>query len=135
MNLKRYKRKVYYYETDALGIVHHSNFIRWLEEARLDFFCQLGVDYEKLIEMGIAIIICGVSCDYKKMFKFNEEFEIELKILEMSAAKFSVGYTVFHKNQIHATGKTVHCGVKDNKIISLKKTLPEIYEKMEIFIK
>ena len=31
-----YDHKVQYYETDGMGIVHHSNYIRWFEEARVD---------------------------------------------------------------------------------------------------
>jgi len=130
MKLISYRRKVYYYETDALGIVHHSNFIRWLEEGRLSFFEQLGVYYHELDKQNMAIIICRVSCDYKKMFRFNDEFEIEVKVKALSPAKFSLEYEIRLGNQIYATAESTHCGIQNNKIINLKKTLPEIYELM-----
>ena len=41
-NMEAYKRKVHYYETDQMGIVHHSNYIRWFEEARIDFLEKIG---------------------------------------------------------------------------------------------
>ena len=50
MNL--YHHKVQYYETDKMGIVHHSNYIRWMEEARIDFLGQIGWNYKKLEDMG-----------------------------------------------------------------------------------
>ena len=43
--MKAYQHKVQYYETDKMGITHHSNYIRWMEEARIDFLEQLGWNY------------------------------------------------------------------------------------------
>lgn len=48
-----YAHKVQYYETDRMGVTHHSNYIRWMEEARVDFLAQIGWDYAKLEEAGI----------------------------------------------------------------------------------
>ena len=45
-----YKRKVNYYETDAMQIVHHSNYIRFLEEARISFMDKIGLPYKKIEE-------------------------------------------------------------------------------------
>ena len=49
-----YRHKVQYYETDKMGITHHSNYIRWMEEARIDFLAQIGWNYERLEVMGIV---------------------------------------------------------------------------------
>ena len=46
--IKPYDRSVYYYETDRMQIVHHSNYIRWIEEARLDWMKQIGWDYKSI---------------------------------------------------------------------------------------
>ena len=46
-----YEHKVQYYETDGMGIVHHSNYIRWFEEARVDLLEQLGFGYRDLIDV------------------------------------------------------------------------------------
>ena len=46
--LKSYTHKVQYYETDAMAIVHHSNYIRWFEEARLDYLEQIGLPYDEI---------------------------------------------------------------------------------------
>lgn len=50
---KDYVRKVQYYETDRMGIVHHSNYIRWMEEARTDVLEQIGLPYDKIERAGI----------------------------------------------------------------------------------
>ena len=52
MKLRPYSRRVYYYETDKMGIVHHSNYIRWFEEARVDLIEQAGLPFQLVEEEG-----------------------------------------------------------------------------------
>ena len=59
-----YQRPVQYYETDRMQIVHHSNYIRWMEEARIDFLRQIGWDYAKLESIGIISPVTAVNCKY-----------------------------------------------------------------------
>ena len=51
--MESYKHKVNYYETDKMGITHHSNYIRFMEEARVYFLEQIGWGYDKFEEKGI----------------------------------------------------------------------------------
>ena len=60
-----YDHKVQYYETDGMGIVHHSNYIRWFEEARVDLLEQLGFGYDRIEEAGYSGPVLEVSCQYK----------------------------------------------------------------------
>ena len=46
--MEKYIHKVQYYETDKMGITHHSNYIRWMEEARINYLEQNGWPYDKL---------------------------------------------------------------------------------------
>ena len=55
MYFKPYSRKVYYYETDRMNIVHHSNYIRWLEEARIDLLDQMGISFPEIESRGLLI--------------------------------------------------------------------------------
>ena len=59
-----YKRKMNYYETDQMGIIHHSNYIRLFEEARLDIMDKSGINYADIEEMGIIIPVMSVDCKY-----------------------------------------------------------------------
>ncbi|MBP3888618.1 MAG: acyl-CoA thioesterase, partial [Cellulosilyticum sp.] len=63
--MKNYIHKVQYYETDRMGITHHSNYIRWMEEARMDFLEQIGWPYEKLEEDQIISPVTSVDCKYR----------------------------------------------------------------------
>ena len=69
---KAFQRKINYYETDRMGVVHHSNYIRYLEEARCYFLENIGIPFEVLEENGITIPVLGVNCTYKQ---FNGEIK------------------------------------------------------------
>ena len=52
-----YRRKAQYYETDQMGIIHHSNYIRWFEEARIDFMAQAGLGYRLEEYSGVRMTV------------------------------------------------------------------------------
>ena len=64
--IKPYQHQVQYYETDQMGIAHHSNYIRWFEEARSYILTEIGMGYEKMEEIGIISPVLSVSakCRY-----------------------------------------------------------------------
>ncbi len=129
--LKPYERETYYYETDQMGIVHHSNYIRWFEEARIDFLKQIGLPYDEMERRGLLIPVLGVSCQYKKAFRYGDTFCIKLKIQDFKGVKFAVSYEVYHvgSGQLHATGTSQHGFVDANLMpVNIKKMFPDIYE-------
>ena len=92
-----YQRKVHYYETDQMGIVHHSNYIRWFEEARIDLMEQMGLGYEKMEEAGIISPVLSVQADYLRMMHFGDTFQIRCFIKEYNGIKLTVGYEVINE--------------------------------------
>ena len=74
--MELYRHIVQYYETDRMGVTHHSNYIRWMEEARVDFFEQLGYGYGRLEEEGIVSPVTGLECRYKASTTFGDTVEI-----------------------------------------------------------
>ena len=129
-----YERKVNYYETDAMKIVHHSNYIRFLEEARLFFMDKMGLPYYKMEEAGIMIPVLGVNCTYKNPARFNDILEICVKIKEYTGVKLIIEYEVINKttSQISLVGETKHCFTDKNlKPISLKKINIEMHKIFE----
>ena len=66
MKVKPYRRRANYYETDKMGIVHHTNYIRYFEEARIDLMRQVGCDCRTLEEMNIIIPVVDVYAKYHK---------------------------------------------------------------------
>ena len=58
-----YKRRAQYHETDQMGIIHHSNYVKWMEEARVRFMDVLGLGYREMEEQGIQSPVAGISVD------------------------------------------------------------------------
>lgn len=132
-----YTHTVQYYETDAMQIVHHSNYIRWMEEARLDFLNQIGLAYDQMEEDGVIIPVLSASCEYKMAVRYGETVKVFAEIEKFNGLKFSVTYriTSLDETVLHAVGSTSHCFLnRDMKPISVKRTAPKIYDYFKQFI-
>lgn len=129
-----FERKVNYYETDRMGIVHHSNYIRYLEEARCYFLEILNIPYSKFEDEGIMIPVLNVNCSYKNHVTFNDVILIKVFIKEFNGVKMTIGYNVVDKknNNPVLIAETKHCFTNNNlRPISLKKYNIEIFNILE----
>lgn len=129
-----FERKINYYETDRMGVVHHSNYIRYLEEARCYWLEKVEMPFVLLEENGITIPVLGVNCSYKYHVTFGDIILINVFVKEYSGVRMTIGYEVKDKK----TGKTVllgetkHCFTDKNlKPINLKKYAPDFSKKIE----
>ena len=126
-----------YAETDQMGIIHHSVYAIWYEQARTDFFNKIGMKYDEIEKMGIMTPLVELNCQYKRPAYYNQEVEIRTKIIELTPAKFTLEYNIFDsgENLINIGETTLAWSdAKTFKIINLKKTYPEMYEKLEQLI-
>lgn len=129
-----FERKINYYETDKMGIVHHSNYIRFMEEARCAWLESEDMPFSFLEENGITIPVLGVSCEYKHHVTFGDVIVIKPYIKEYNGVRMTVGYDVTEKE----SGKTViecetkHCFTGINlRPMNLKKKAPQFSEKFQ----
>lgn len=127
-----YIRKINYYETDKMGVVHHSNYVRFFEEARVALLDNFGFGYDAIEQMGVMIPVLGVSLDYKNTLTFGDEILIECHISQFNGIKMTVEYKAYRKAdmQLTTTGESKHCFVDATtfKPINLKKVQPELYD-------
>ena len=127
-----YKHTIQYYETDKMGITHHSNYIRFMEEARIHFLKEAGFPYEKLEEEGVISPVVSISCDYKKTTTFPDELEIAVVVLEVSPVKFKFSYTMTVAEKTVCTATSTHCLLtKEGRPVSIPKQYPEFYESLQ----
>ena len=129
-----FERKINYYETDRMGVVHHSNYIRFMEEARCKWLESLDMPFSLMEENGVTIPVLGVNCEYKYHVTFGDVIVISLFIKEYSGVRMTIGYTITNKEdgKIVLTGETKHCFTdKSLKPINLKKRAPEFSKKFE----
>lgn len=128
-----YTRRVQFYETDAQGVVHHSNYFRYFEEARGEFLRSKGFPYSKLREKGYEVVLLSAECEYKKPLFYDEVFKIELKLSELTKFTFSFNYEVLKDETLIAHAKTRHCVVKNGKIVSIPKEILEVLKDSLVF--
>lgn len=89
-----YQHKVQYYETDKMGVVHHSNYIRWFEECRVHMMEQEGLGYDRMEAEGIVCPVLSVSCQYISMTAFGETVEIIAQAEKFNGVRLVLSYTV-----------------------------------------
>lgn len=122
------EHKVQYYETDGMGIVHHSNYIRWFEEARVDLLEQLGFGYDRIEAAGYSGPVLEVFCQYKTMSKFGETVSIQAAITQYNGVRMTLHYDVYDKatGTLRCTGNSRHCFINaEGKPAILKRCWPE----------
>ena len=123
-----YYRKAQYHETDQRGIIHHSNYVKWMEEARIGYMNQMGFSYKRVEEMGIISPVVEISVAYKKQVSFDDEIQISVSIKKYNGISLEFNYQFFNitKNEICTTAYSRHCFLKNGKLISVKKEVPEL---------
>ena len=131
-----YERAINYYETDKMGVVHHANYIKFLEEARCYYLKDAQMPFEKYEEKNITIPVLAVNCEYKQHVTFGDTILVEVYIKEFNGVRLTVGYNVTNKK----TGNTVliaetkHCFTDINlRPINLKKACKEFSDKFDFF--
>ncbi|MBQ8959918.1 MAG: acyl-CoA thioesterase [Ruminococcus sp.] len=127
---KPYRRKVYYYETDKMSIMHHSNYIRIFEETRVDFLEQAGMPFRLIEERGLLMPVLSVECSYKRPLRFGDEFEVTPVITKFTGTTLFVKYRVVNTatGELCAEGSSSHCFTdRDMRPVRTKRTYPEIY--------
>lgn len=135
--MKPYIRPVHYYETDQMAVVHHANYIRWFEEARLDLMEQMGIRYQELEGRGILIPVVDVSCRYLIPAKYGDAVSILPILTDYSGVKMCFRYEVRRvaDGTLLAVGSSSHCFVGSTfRPISLKRQEPELHRIFSDFL-
>ena len=113
-----------------MAIIHHSNYIRWFEESRIDFMDKMGFSYKRMEDEGVIIPVLEVACQYKSMVRFGDTVVITPRISEYTGTRMTITYEIHDKatGVLRTTGSSKHCFMtKDNRLGSLKKLLPEAH--------
>jgi len=123
---------VRYYETDQMGIVHHSNFIRYFECGRTDMLKKAGLPIEKIEEAGVMLPVVSVECRYKVPARLGDTLKIVSIIDSLPLAKLTIRNEIFNQdNQLVAEGKVVlgFIDADSRRPVRCPKMLTEFFEK------
>ena len=129
VHIKPYERRAKYYETDQMGIIHHSNYVKWMEEARMDMMDQIGLNYKQVEDLEIICPVLEIEVKYVSMVHFDDVVVIETKITNYNGIRLELEYTITDKEtgELRTTAKSSHCFLnRAGKPISLKRSYPEL---------
>ena len=129
-NLKKksIKLKVYYYDTDKMGVVYHSNYLKWMEMARTEYFRDI-FPYKSIEEMGFILPVKTLNIEYIDSAKYDDEIEVFVKIEEINNIKIRFSYEMYDsKNVLKAKAETVNVFVDNDG--NLKRISDELLEKL-----
>ena len=129
VKLRPYEHHAQDYETDQMGIIHHSNYVKWMEEARMDLMDQMGLSYKQMEEMEIISPVLSISVNYHSMVHFDDTVVIQTKLVKYNGIKMEVEYVMTDKEtgELRTTGSSSHCFLnRAGKPISLKRMYPEL---------
>ncbi len=125
------KFRVKFYDTDAMAVVHHANYFRWFETARIEFLRQAGITLNELMAKDIVFPITDAQCRYRSSARFDDIVRIETVPEELTKVKMSFSYKAYRDadDTLLAEGFTqnVFTSTKSGKIVKLP---PVYYEKL-----
>jgi acyl-CoA thioester hydrolase len=104
--------RVRFAETDAMGVMHHSSYVAFLEETRVEYLRALGRPYSELREEGFDLAVLEIMLQYRRSARFEDVVRVHTRVRSMRGASFQMDYLLMIDDHICALGATVH-GVVD----------------------
>ncbi|MBT3392400.1 MAG: acyl-CoA thioesterase [Elusimicrobiaceae bacterium] len=104
------KKKIYYYDTDAQGIVNNGSYLDYMEEARTEYIeKECEINFQKLqYEQNVLFVVYKHEIEYKYPARFGETLNIECSILDISDIKIEVEYKFTNQeDKLTTKAKTV----------------------------
>lgn len=122
-----YQRKIHVYETDLMGIVHHSNYLRFCEEARVAWFENTG--FELLTKDDVfSLVVVETRVQHKSPIRYGEKLSIEVQ-LRVEGPRLIIQYRLIANDRLNAIAETIHCRIDQNfKVLRLDKKITQRME-------
>ena len=99
--------RVEYHHTDQMGIVHHSNYIKFFEFARTEWLRAVGLTYAEMERRGIMMPIVDVQVKYRQPAYYDELIRVRAIVEEMPMARMTFKYEIYGEDDRPiATGST-----------------------------
>ena len=126
------KRKVHYYETDMMGLVHHANYIHWMEEARIDFMDRIGFPYKRMEEEGVLSPVKSLQVNYLKPCTFGDEVEVTVDVKDFNGVVICIAYDMRVDGEPVFSGTSEHVFLdRSGKFVRMRRVMPEFCAAVE----
>jgi acyl-CoA thioester hydrolase len=129
------KVRVLYADTDAMGVVYHTNYIRWFELGRNELMRQLGVAYTELEKLSLNLPLTKVSCNYLISARYDQLLTVETKFDYIKRASIRFNSRIWDENRekLLVEGYTIHaCTNNEGKIRRIPQLLLDLINKYNI---
>ncbi len=107
------RHRVAFYETDAMGIVHHSNYLRFFENARVEWLDRHDQPYIAYADAGLHFAVTHVEVDYRRSARFDDTIEITTWVEWARGASLRMAYRIEREGELLVVGATEHASVDD----------------------
>ena len=104
--------RVRFAETDAMGVMHHSSYVAFLEEARVAYLRHVGRPYTELRAEGYDLAVLEVVLQYRRSARFDDVVRVHTRVRTMRGATMQIVYLLMIDDDICAVAASVH-GVVD----------------------
>ncbi len=118
--------RVRYYETDAMGIVHHSNYLRWFELARTEYLRAAGMPYREMEASGTGCPVVAVRCQYHRSARYDDEVQVTCRVSGYTGLRLTMAYDVHCQGHRLCSGETDHAFVHGGRVVAPSRSLPAI---------
>lgn len=107
--------RVPFYDTDAMGVVHHANYLRYFENGRVDWFRKRGVLYGSSMGDNIHLAAVESHVKYRSAARFDDLLVVQVRLADLQRISMKFAYTITnqHDGRLVAEGETVHACVSD----------------------
>jgi len=101
-----YRRRIYWQDTDMAGIIHFTNYFRFMEEVEIEFLLSIGLDSLKIArEHNVWRPRVSAQCDFKKTVTFGDELDIHLWIVKKGRSSIHYEIAFNHNGEEAAHGR------------------------------
>jgi acyl-CoA thioester hydrolase len=109
----RHRIRVRYVESDQMGVAHHSAYVAWLEEARIEWLRTVGQSYRELETAGVLMPVIELGVTYKRSFRFDDELDLvtSAAVLGRTRVEFMTRFLLAGESEVRAEGRVVIAAV------------------------
>ncbi|NEQ85547.1 MAG: acyl-CoA thioesterase [Moorea sp. SIO2I5] len=130
-----YPVRVHPHHTDYAGIVWHGTYLRWMEEARVEYLRSMGMDYSDLVRLGCDLPVVELSVRYHRAMPMGTAVVVKTGIAEMKGVRMNWNYKIQSHDgkELYVTGRVILVAVdrEQGKIMrKLPPVLKDVLEKL-----
>jgi acyl-CoA thioester hydrolase len=102
------RHRVPFYETDAMGIVHHANYVKYLELARVVYLDEHDRSYRAYMAEGLHFATTRIELDYLRPLRFDDVVEVEVWLAALRGASLRMAYALRCEGALVAAAGSEH---------------------------